>query len=90
MSVRSAPLLDGTAARSRISRYDLYLALLPVPLLLGVGGALTVAAPVSHGAGVGSVLSALILGHGLFRDAPTAPDGGGVERRDGRAVRSDD
>lgn len=91
MSVRRSPLHDGTAPGVRVSRYDLYLALLPVPLLLGVVAALATAVPAQYGAGVGSVLSALVLGHGLFRDAPTPAAGSDApERRDGRDAPADD
>jgi hypothetical protein len=58
----------------RLSRYDLFLALLPMPLLLGLAGATVTAAPLSAGAGVGSLPSAAMLAYGLFVDGPSAPD----------------
>ncbi|WP_152040797.1 hypothetical protein [Salinigranum salinum] len=57
----------------RPSRYDLFLALLPVPLLFGlVGGTLT-SVPLSTGAGLGSLPSAVLLAYGLFVDGPSTP-----------------
>lgn len=54
-----------------LSYYDLFLALLPVPLLVGalVGKLLWISTPV--GVGVGALVSALALGHSLFRRPPT-------------------
>jgi hypothetical protein len=57
----------------RLSRYDLLLALLPLPLLFGLAGATVTAAPLSAGAGLGSIPSALLLAYGLFVDGPTVP-----------------
>ena len=66
-----------TAQRSRVvgsdrSRYDFFLALLPVPLLVGLVGASMTAVPLSAGAGFGSIPSALLLAYGLFLDGPMA------------------
>jgi len=66
VNVRQIPPIDG------IARYDLYLALLPVPLIVGVLAALSTPLPLSLGAGTGALPSALLLAYGLFRDAPTA------------------
>ncbi|MFB6301312.1 MAG: hypothetical protein ABEH78_00390 [Haloferacaceae archaeon] len=72
MNARQVPPIDGIARKARLSRYDLYLALLPVPLIVGVLTALTTPTPLPYGAGAGALPSALVLAHGLFRDAPTA------------------
>ncbi|MFB6281170.1 MAG: hypothetical protein ABEH40_04030 [Haloferacaceae archaeon] len=71
VSVRGVPPVGGIARDSRLSRYDLYLLLLPVPLLVGAVAGLTTAMPVPYGAGAGALPSALVLCYGLFRDAPT-------------------
>ena len=57
----------------RFSRYDLLLALLPLPVLFGLVGATVTAAPLSAGAGLGSIPSVLLLAYGLFVDGPSAP-----------------
>jgi hypothetical protein len=57
----------------RFSRYDLFLALLPLPLLLGLAGATVTPAPLSTGAGLGSLPSAVLLAYGLFVDGPSTP-----------------
>lgn len=57
----------------RFSRYDLLLALLPLPVLFGLAGATVTAAPLSTGAGLGSIPSVLLLAYGLFVDGPSAP-----------------
>jgi hypothetical protein len=58
-------LLDGH------SRYDLLLAVLPLPLCLGVLTSLLTGTPPAIGAGLGGLPSALLLAYGLFYDAPT-------------------
>lgn len=95
MSARRSPLVDGTVLGVRVSRYDLYLALLPVPLLLGAVGALATAAPPAYGAGVGALCASPLLAYSLFYDAPTGGSDhsghGGHGGRDGRgAVPADD
>ena len=60
----------------RFSRYDLFLALLPLPVLFGLVGATVTAAPLSAGAGLGSIPSALLLAYGLFVDGPSPPGDG--------------
>lgn len=80
--VDAVPPTDGP------SRYDLYLALLPVPLLVGAVMALALPVPVSYGAGAGALPSALVLGYGLFRDAPTRAVESGMPVR--RGAPSDD
>lgn len=57
----------------RLSRYDLFLAFLPMPLLLGLAGATLTSVPVSTGAGLGSLPSAVLLAYGLFVDGPSTP-----------------
>jgi hypothetical protein len=64
-----------------VSRYDLLLWLLPLPLALGgVWGAVS-GLPLSFGVGAGGVPSLAMLGYGLFVDDPTAalptPENGG-------------
>jgi hypothetical protein len=54
-----------------VSRYDLLLAAMPVPLAAGVGYAAATGLPTAGGLGVGSLLSAILLAYGLFFDAPT-------------------
>lgn len=60
-----------TDRRRRLSRYDLLLALLPLPLLLGTAGAALTAIPLSIGVGYGSLPTLLLLAYGLFVDGPT-------------------
>lgn len=71
MIVRQPPRTDGIARDLDLSRYDLYLALLPVPLLLGCLAAIVTPLSLPYGAGAGALPAAVLLGHGLFRDAPT-------------------
>ena len=54
----------------RVSRYDLLLAAMPVPMLVGWLGAVVVGLPTVSGMGVGSVFSALLLAYGLFVAPP--------------------
>ncbi|WP_372912976.1 hypothetical protein [Salinigranum sp.] len=61
-----------------LSKYDLFLAVLPLPLLVGLGWATLAGAPLSAGAGLGSVPSALLLAYGLFVGGPSARSGSGV------------
>lgn len=75
--VDAVPPADGP------SRYDLYLALLPVPLIVGAVLALATPVPLSYGAGAGALPSALVLGYGLFRDAPTRAVESGMPVRHG-------
>jgi hypothetical protein len=56
-----------------LSRYDLFLALLPLPLLVGLGWGAATPAPLSAGAGLGSLPSAALLAYGLFVDGPSVP-----------------
>jgi hypothetical protein len=59
----------------RLSRYDLFLAVLPIPLLLGFTGSIATSAPLAAGTGLGSLPSAVLLAYGLFVDGPSTPDG---------------
>ncbi|WP_135824615.1 hypothetical protein [Halorussus ruber] len=71
-------LPSGNAGVPSLSYYDLVLALLPVPLLVGLLVGKFVGIPVSTGVSVGAVLSAMGVGHVLFRKPPTrrGPRGG--------------
>lgn len=64
-------LPSGNAGAPNASYYDLFLALLPIPLLLGAlaGELLWIATPV--GVGVGALVSALALAYSLFLNPPT-------------------
>ncbi|WP_435176567.1 hypothetical protein [Halorussus sp. AFM4] len=64
-------LLSGNAGVPNLSYYDFALAVLPVPLLLGLlVGKLSALAP-ELGVSTGAIVSALALAHLLFRDPPT-------------------
>ncbi|SFG60073.1 hypothetical protein SAMN04488063_2544 [Halopelagius inordinatus] len=70
MSTRQTP--TGDAIRPTFGTwYDALLLLLPLPLLLGVVGAVLTSAPVAVGAGVGGLPSAALLAYGLFVEPPT-------------------
>ena len=77
MSVEQNPLGGGidretTSPTGRFpTRYDLLLAVLPLPLLLGMLGAHFLAVPVALGAGIGGLPSALLLGYSLFVASPS-------------------
>lgn len=88
MIVRQGPRLDGIARK--FSRYDLYLALLPVPLLVGCLAAIVTPIPLPYGAGAGALPAAVLLAHGLFRDAPTGPVEAAPRDRDRRGAVADD
>lgn len=64
----------------RLSKYDLFLAVLPLPLLVEVGWSTLASVPLSAGAGLGSVPSALLLAYGLFVGGPSPRTGVGPER----------
>ncbi|WP_156105576.1 hypothetical protein [Halobellus rufus] len=59
-----------TVGSQSVSRYDLLLAALPIPLLLGIGSGVLTDLPLAAAAGLGSVPSALLLAYGLFVHAP--------------------
>ncbi|WP_101294207.1 hypothetical protein [Halegenticoccus soli] len=69
MSVRNAQRSGGTGP-PKVSRYDLLLAALPLPLVAGVAWSFLAPVPTALGAGLGSLPSAVVLGYGLFCDAP--------------------
>jgi hypothetical protein len=73
MSVRDA-FSAGRTDHETVSRYDLMLAVLPVPLLLGAVGGLLTSVPTALGAGAGGLPSALVVGYGLFVDTPERSD----------------
>jgi hypothetical protein len=54
------------------TRYDLLLALLPVPLLLGALVSTVTAVPTAVGVGVGCIPSALLFCYGVLIAPPTA------------------
>ena len=62
-------LLSGNAGE--LDYYDLALALVPVPLVLGLLAGKFLALSPQTGVSVGATLSALAVGHLLFRDPPT-------------------
>jgi hypothetical protein len=61
----------GTFDDQSLSRYDLLLAAVPVPLVAGVAAAVSSSLPAVSGLGLGSALSMLFVLYGLFLDAPT-------------------
>jgi hypothetical protein len=67
-----------------VSRYDLLLALLPLPLLVGGLAAGLASMPTALGVGAGAPLSAAMLAYGLFYDAPVAAAANG-ERAEKRS-----
>lgn len=77
MSVRTTRS-DSIGLPTTPSRYDLLLALLPVPLLLGAF--VSVLTPISETAGIGagSIPSLLLFGYAISAAAPT--DGDVTER----------
>ncbi|NHN60159.1 MULTISPECIES: hypothetical protein [Halorussus] len=64
-------LLSGNAGVPNVSYYDLALAVLPVPLLVGLLVGKLLAVPTPLGVAAGATFSAMALGHLLFRDPPT-------------------
>jgi hypothetical protein len=89
-------LLRGFTGIRSASRYDLLLAVLPLPLLVGASASAGLGAPAALGVGLGGVPSAVLLAYGLFVEAPVTetdrpgrPDagldsGGGRDRSRGR------
>lgn len=78
MSVERNPLGGGIdretapdpTGRTFPTRYDVLLALLPLPLLAGIVGAYLLSVPLAFGAGAGGLPSALLLAYGLFVAGP--------------------
>lgn len=64
--------------KPRLTRFDLFLLALPIPLLLGFGAASLTTMPSHLGVVLGGVPSAALLCYGLFIGGPTA---GTVSRR---------
>jgi len=63
----------GEYANQSLSRYDLLLAAVPVPLVTGVATAATLGTlPVANGLGAGALVSMLIVLYGMFFAAPNA------------------
>lgn len=73
MSVKTDPLSDSVDVGPDVSRYDLLLAVLPFPLLLGALVGEFSATPMHVGLSFGSVPTVLLLWYGLFFDAPVEP-----------------
>jgi hypothetical protein len=69
MSVRTATS-DSTVVPTAPTRYDLLLALLPVPLLLGALASVVASIPIELGVGVGSIPASLLFGDAIFVAAP--------------------
>ncbi len=75
MGVSDTPSDSQVPAVVEVSRYDLFLMLLPIPLLLGAGGGMAATVPVSLGIASGSIIATLLLVYALFVDAPVPGDG---------------
>lgn len=69
MSVRTSPS-DGLVSLPEVSRYDLLLALLPVPLCSGLLAGSLGSLSTTLGAAAGAVPSLLLVLYGLFVEAP--------------------
>lgn len=69
MSVQTNPS-DSALELPNVSRYDLLLGLLPLPLFSGAVAGAVATIPAIAGVALGSVLSLLLLLYGLFVDAP--------------------
>lgn len=69
MSTKQRPTEEAIVPRFE-SQYDVLLLLLPLPLVLGVVGAVLTSVPVAVGAGVGGLPSAALLAYGLFVEPP--------------------
>lgn len=69
MSVKTNPS-DSALEPLDVSRYDLLLGVLPLPLLSGAVAGTLATIPLTAGIALGSVPSLLLLLYGLFVDAP--------------------
>ena len=80
MSVQNGKPDRDRIAQSKITRYDLLLAMLPLSLLGGAAIGSLWTLPLHAGVALGAIPSMLLVGYGLFADAPvTEPtDGSGV------------
>ena len=65
------PISTETLRVGTESRYDILLAVLPLPLILGLFIASAAQITLAIGAALGGVLSAVVLAYGLFIDSPT-------------------
>lgn len=54
-----------------LSRYDLLLGTMPLPLLAGVGAGLATPGPFVEELTAGALVAALLVGYALFVDSPT-------------------
>lgn len=60
--------------KPRLTRFDLFLLVLPLPLFLGFGAASLTTVPPHLGVVIGGVPSAALLFYGLFIGGPTIAD----------------
>lgn len=73
---------DDSAPDLAVSRYDLLLFALPIPLLLGVAWGLLASTPLAFAVGLSGLPSVAMLAYGLFVDAPSpTPAARGVSGR---------
>ena len=63
-----------TDQRPQLTRFDLFLLVLPRPLFVGFGVASLTAVPPSLGVALGGVPSAALLFYGLFVGGPTVSE----------------
>ena len=62
----------GQHADQSLTRYDLLLAAVPVPMAVGVAAAAASSLPSVSGLGAGPLLSATLVVYGLFCESPAA------------------
>jgi hypothetical protein len=72
MSVRT--IRSDSIGLSTVSRYDLLLALLPIPLLCGAFASVVTPIPETVALGVGSLPSGLLLVYAITAESPTATE----------------
>jgi hypothetical protein len=73
MSVRTTP--SDRIALPTVSRYDLLLALMPIPILCGALAAMLTPVSETVALGAGSLLSALLFGYAISIAAPPTLNG---------------
>ena len=73
-------LRSGNAGVPNVSYYDLVLAVVPLPLLVGVFADAVLSVPNRTATMAGGFVSAIIVGHLLFGDPPTRRGPRGSER----------
>lgn len=68
------PSSDGTVQQTdeSLSWYDLMLAAVPLPMVVGAAAGAAGSLPPAGGLGVGALLSATVVAYGLFCDPPAA------------------